>query len=330
MRNIPIDLLEHKKQDATTLCRLIKIVAKNGYTIGLTTLDRDVSYNDGDGVITYHAPVGFQPATIYESLGFEVSNSEFQSLVVPEYNLDIDEFSVNSGIYDYADFSMYEVNYEDLTQGHWVVMHGTIGQVRSVDGIQIFGEMRSITDAFRRNFVELDSLTCRARFGSQVGEDRFPCGFDASALWINAAVVNQSIENTRAFFSDLSGYDTSFYPTGYFEPGLIQFLTGNNAGKYIEVESFNDTGEIYLSYPISYEIEVGDTFRIRRDCNKRARDTSKGCKHWFGSEWGLHFRGEPDIPIADQGTLQLPSGILGSGTTEINTSDDEEPTPPTP
>lgn len=329
MRTIPIDLLNHKKKDATTLCRLIKISSKIGHTIGLTTLDIDVTYNDGTGAITYYAPVGFQPATIYESLGFEVSNSEFQSLVVPEYNLDLDEFSVNAGIYDYADFSMYEVNYEDLTQGHWVVMHGTIGQVRSVDGIQIFGEMRSITDAFRRNFVELDSLTCRARFGSQPGEDRFPCGFDASSLWIDSVVVAQSLENNRALFSDLSGYDTtSFYPTGFFEPGLIQFLTGNNAGKYIEIESFNETGEIYLSYPLSYVIEEGDTFRIRRDCNKRARDTAKGCKGFFGAEWGLHFRGEPDIPIADQGTLQLPNGILGSGTTDIITSDDEEPTPP--
>lgn len=301
MRQIPLELLEHKKQDATTTCKIIRIQAQNGEVIGLTTLDQDIVYDDGAGPITYYAPVGFQPSTIYEALGFEVSNTEMQALVVPEYNLDLDEFSVNAGLYDYSSFVMYEINYEDLTMGHWVVMSGTMGQMRSIDGIQIFGEMRSMVDSYRRNIVELDSLTCRAKFGSTYADERFPCLYNADALWQNGAVTSVGVENQRVFESNIS------QPNGTFYPGLLQFLTGSNAGKYIEVESYlNLAGKFTLSFPVNYPIATGDTFRVRRDCNKRARDTAKGCKSWFGADWALHFRGEPDIPIADQGAVQMP------------------------
>lgn len=314
MRNIPAALQAHKNGEATTLCKLIKMTAKDGTIIGMTTLDIDVLYNDGFGMLRYHAPVGCQPASIYQANGFEVNNSEFQALVVPEYNLPLDEFDVNSGRYDYADFIMYEVNYEDLTMGHWIVMSGQMGRMRSQDGIQIFGEMRSIKDLFRRTVVELDSISCRAKFGSTSATEKFPCGFDAESLWLTGTVGTVDVDNTRVFTDP-----TRLEPDGFFYPGLLQFLTGDNAGKYIEVETFQTGGIITLAYNTSYVIKPGDTYRIRRECSRIARDAAKGCKHWFGSSWGLHFRGEPDIPIGDIGTLTTPN----IGGNETVTSDEE-------
>lgn len=304
MRFIPPQLLAHKKQDATTTTKLIKIIAKDGTTLGVTELDKDVTYNDGAGPLIYRAPIGFQPASIYESNGFEVNNSEFESLVVPEYDFDIDEFSVNAGKWDYAAFIMYEVNYEDLSMGHAILMSGQLGQMKSHNGIQMFGEMRSIADLFRRNIVQPDSLTCRAIFGSDYSQERFPCLYNAEELWVDGEVTSVGVENNRVFFDSTRTEDT-----GHFKPGMIQFLTGENAGKYIEIEEFiNDgtTTQIALTFTTSYGIAVGDTYRIRRDCNKQARDSAKGCKHWFGSDWGLHFRGEPDIPVGDIGNLTTP------------------------
>lgn len=308
-RFIPPALLAHKAQDATTLCKLLKISMKDGTVLGTTTLDRDVTYDDGDGPITYRAPIGFQSASIYQALGFEVSTTEAHMLMVPEYDFELDEFKVNSGVYDYADFDMIEINYEDHSMGHWVVMHGTTGQMRSQDGLQIFGELRSISDGFRRKIVQNDSLSCRARFGSQPGEERFPCGYDASSLWINSTVTSVGLENTQEF----SASSLSSYGVSHFVPGLIQFLTGNNQGRYIEVDTFDVAGKIFLRHPLAYVIQNGDTFRIRRDCNKRARDTAKGCEHWFGTSWGLRFRGEPDIPVGDIGTLTTPGSGVGPG-----------------
>lgn len=306
MRFIPPSLLAKKQQTSTTLCNLIKIKSKNGQVVGMTNLNTNIEYDDGkgDGLITYYAPVGTQPASIYSSSNMEVDNSEFQALV-PEFDFDLNEFSINAGEWDYSDFWFYEVDYTDLSLGHWVVMHGTLGEVRTVDGITIWGEMRSLTDQLKKPIVELYSLGCRAKFGDS------RCGYDTETLWITGVVESLGSEPNRTFF-DSSKFESS----GHFEPGLVQFLTGKNAGRYVEVETFlSDSagGEINLNFPTPYDIEVGDTYRIRRDCNKQARDEAKGCKHWWGAEWPLHFRGEPDIPVGEAGQASVPGASTGPG-----------------
>lgn len=56
------------------------------------------------------------------------------------------------------------------------------------------------------------------------------------------------------------------YPDGYFTPGVVHWLSGNNEGRENEVESYTAaTGEITLSIPTYEPIVVGDTFKIRRD-----------------------------------------------------------------
>lgn len=306
MRSIPSQLLAHKAQSSTTLCNLIKIVAQDGTTIGMTNLDRDVVYNDGSGEITYNAAVGFEPANIYYSSTTDVDNTEFQSLA-PVYDFPLNEFDINAGKFDYADFYMYEVNYSNLSQGHWIVISGKMGETRSQNGIVIWGEMRSRIDQLKKSVCELDSLICRAKFGSQPGEERFPCGFDTTALWSSGTVTSLGVEHNRVF-SDTSRVE----PSGTFEPGLMQFLTGKNAGLYVEIETYDGTTKtISLNFPTGYDIAVGDTYRIRVDCNKQARDDAKGCKHFYGTQWPLHFRGEPDIPVGDAGTNSIPGAQIG-------------------
>ena len=307
MRTIPVNLLAHKRGSATTLCGLIRIETLDGEVLGLTTLDRDVTYDDGRGEVVYKAAVGFEPASIYAAGDFGVDNTEFKALV-PAFDLDLSEYRVNSGAYNYAKFWLMEVNYEDLTQGHWTVMHGTLGEMKSVDGITLFGELRSLMDNFRKPIVQLDSLSCRARFGSQPGEERFPCGFDASVLWTSSTIGTVGAESNRTF-TDPARTEAD----GFYEPGLVQILTGLNAGHYSEVERSLATGQIDLAFPTPYPMSAGDEYRIRRDCNKIPRDAEKGCKHWWGAEWINHVRAEPDIPVGDAGSLQTPGAGVGPG-----------------
>lgn len=322
MRSIPSQLLLHKSRSTTTLCSLIKIIAQDGTVIGMTTLDHEVKYDDGDGEIVYNSAVGFEPASIHYSSNTSIDNTEIKSLV-PVFDFPLNEFDVNAGKWDYADFYMYEVNYNDLSQGHWIVMSGKMGETRSNDGIVIWGEMRSLMDQLKKPVCELDSLICRARFGSQPGEERFPCGFDTTSLWSTGVVSSLGVEKNRVF-SDT----TRVEPSGEFEPGLMQFLTGMNAGLYLEIEGYNgDTKTISLNFPAGYDIQVGDTYRIRVDCNKQARDDKKGCKKFYGTVWPLHFRGEPDIPVGDAGTNQTPGGQVGktnSPFTNITPAQEEE------
>lgn len=295
MRTIPSALLDKKKSDSSTLCYIIKISPINGGNIvGLTTLNKDVIYNDGSGLLTYSAPVGFQPANIMETADVSVDNTEFKSLF-PEYDVGISEEDMIAGVYDYADFIFYEVDYQDLSAGHWVVMSGKLGQMKSSDGITSFGELRSLMSGLRKSIVEKDSRTCRAKFGSQSGDLGVVsyCGYNADALWINGTVSSLSLEITRVF-----SCNTLTQEDGFFKPGLIQFLTGNNAGRYYEIEEFSAT-VLTLAFESFKPIQIGDTFRIRQDCSKQARDEKHGCKYFHGSNWPLSFRGEPDIPIGE-------------------------------
>lgn len=301
MRTIPPQLLAHKKQSSTTLCYLIKIVSQQGDVVGMTTLDRNVVYNDGKNEVDYNAAVGFEPASIYYSADMNVDNSEFKSLV-PVFDFPLNEYDINAGKWDYADFYMYEVNYNDLSQGHWIVISGKLGETRTVDGIVTWGEMRSLTDQLKKSICELDSLTCRAKFGSTYEDEKFPCLYDTTNLWSTGVVSAIGNEPNRTFFDN-----TRVEPTGTFEPGLMQFLTGLNAGLYVEIETYNfETKSISLNFPTGYIIHAGDTYRIRIDCNKQARDENKGCKKHWGAQWPLHYRGEPDIPVGDQGTNSTP------------------------
>lgn len=304
MRNIPIALQNHKNQSATTTCWLIKISPKEGEVVGLTTLDQDVVYNDGTGELRYIAPVGFQPAAIVAEAGPGVDTSEFQSLVAPEYDTPITEEAMNAGVYDYADYVIYEVNYENLSHGHMIVMAGTLGQMRTVDGVTVFGELRSLLDNFRRQVNQLDSRTCRAKFGSQPGEERYPCGFPADQLWVDLVIESVGLENTRTF--KVSGLDK---PAGFYVPGLVLFKSGKNAGKRVEVESQDEDGNITLRFTTNHPIEPGVGIRIREDCSK----FPSSCKKFFGADWVNHFRGEPYIPIGDEGALLTPGAGVGPG-----------------
>jgi hypothetical protein len=92
-----------------------------------------------------------------------------------------------------------------------------------------------------------------------------------------------------------------------FKFGVAHVLTGDNAGAELEVE-MHDGDDLELLLGLPYPLAQGDEIEVRIDCNKEARDIEYGCKsplRW-GDQWGLHHRGFPDIPVADQGSLMAP------------------------
>ena len=107
------------------------------------------------------------------------------------------------------------------------------------------------------------------------------------------------------FDSGVSGADD------LYNLGVVEWLTGDNAGSQMEIDDFG-SGEFVLSLAMPYAIQVGDTFRVRKDCNKEWDDANNGCLfHWAGDR-ALHFRGEPHIPVADGGASMIPGTEIGS------------------
>lgn len=330
MKTIHAGLLADMAENSTTLCDLMLIGPLNDGTYRpLSGLDIDVTYNPGSGSRTFIARTGIQMSAIISTSDLGVDNAEGEVLT-PIATYEVEGFTqaqIDAGALDKVPFVIYTVNYNNLTSGrHSIKFGGTIGEVRQKYGQVTVPELRSLSNQLKQNVGELYSLTCRATFGSQATQnsngdavvERFPCGFDISTLWVSGTITSVDGTEPDLIFTDSS---LSGSATGDYAPGVVEVLTGANAGQKREVEAFNSaTGKVTLQFPFVNAAGVGDTYRIREECNKIVRDTAKGCKFFWGAAWVLHQRAEPDIPVADTGKLNSPGAAIsangGSGTGE--------------
>lgn len=314
MRSISTALQAHLDSGSTTTTLLLRIdpVAPGYPSIGATLLDRDVTYDDGDGSIVYKATIGMVPSNIVSKASMEVGNTEIQHLI-PESDLPISETDISAGVYDFASYTLMMVNYEDLSMGHVILPsgHGQLGQMRQENGLSFWSELTALVKLLKQSIVEKDSLTCRAIFGSQpigtVGAEqtqRFPCGKDTTGMWVSKTVTSVGVETSRTFTAGTLGAAADVYV-----PGMLKWLTGANAGRSYEVESQSAPGVIGLTFEAMFPIVIGDTFQIRPDCTKW-KEGNNGCKFHFDTQWVLHYRGEPLIPVADADQINAPGASM--------------------
>ena len=311
MRNVPPALQAHLNSGATTVTWLMRIapVTPGHPVVGCTRLDRDVVYDDGQGSVRYAATIGMAPSSLKSTASMGVDNGEAQHLL-PEGDMGINEQALTSGAYDYATYRLYLVNYEDLGMGHVLVGRGELGQIRVEAGLTFWSEVTSQVKQLKVPIVEKGSKTCRATFGSQYHgtsgaavTQRFPCKKSLATLWVAGTVATVGLESNRTFVA--TGFAVS---DGAFMPGMVRWLTGANAGRSYEIETQDAALEINLAFETMFPIQPGDTFEIRPDCTKW-KDGLNGCKHHFGVDWVLHYRGEPDIKPADSAGLITPGAV---------------------
>lgn len=279
---------------------LLKITARDGTKYGITGESQDIPYDDGSGELVYSAPIGFGEVAMEQSAGLEVGNTE-ATMLYAEAGPFSQEF-INAGNLDYGRYVIYQVNWANLSMGHEIVDAGTIGITKNVDGVSAVIELRSLQQQLKQNYIQLDSRTCRARFGSGGGGTcvtRGQCGFDAESLWTSRTVSAVGEENDRAFTLDSPPSATGPAGALTFVPGLVQWLTGSNAGLTSEIDSV-DGSDISLILGTPYAIAVSDTLRIRPDCDK----TWTTCKDAYENQ--LNFRGEPFIPVSDASSQGVP------------------------
>ena len=300
-RQFDSELQLHTKGTGTTLCTLLRITTAPGLTFGITTLDQDVEYDDGDGVVNYWAAVGMDQTAVENSADLNVDNSE--ATVILTGATPFSPEAIEAGALDYASYIMYRVNWQDLTTGRHIEMSsGTTGAVEVKDGIEGTIELRGLPQMLKQNIIELYSLTCRARFGGgSYGDTLFMCGFDATTLWQNHTVTGVGTEVDREFTADSAPAVSGPMGPLDFVPGLIEWLTGDNVETTTETDEVIGA-EIKLRLGTTFDIQVGDTFKIRPDCDK----SWDQCRNDYDN--GLNFRGEPLIPVGDEGSAQTPGG----------------------
>jgi len=304
MRSVPPALQSHLDGHSTTTCMLLKVTLRNGDIFGLTSLDRDVVFDDGEtGVVTYVATNGFDPSMIATDIGFTVENAEASALISDDIP-GITEQMVEAGQLDDARWAAYLVNYLDLGQEHLVLDAGDLGEVRTQHGLVWISELLSYAMRLRQPVGHVWSRLCRAKFGSPAASHD-GCGVDVSGLWDTGEVTEIGLESDRNMTGDLT--TSSNWPVTPV-PGVLEWLTGDNVGREYSIEAFA-SGEVTLNEPVPYPIQIGDEYQIRPDCRKRY--TEDCIDTWANGE---NFKGEPHIPVGDATALQVPGGQLpGAG-----------------
>lgn len=315
MKNIPISLQSHLNEDATTVCLLTRIETRSGAVLGFTDLDEDIVYDDGDGPVTYSAENGFTPSRMQAAADTAVDNAELAGVVS---STGITMQQIRAGLFDYAKVTVYRINYMAPSAGHEIIQYGRAGETTfSESGWRT--EFRSLMQLLKQPISTPYSIECRARFGSKpIGtatpdtygdvdfEEQHPCGKDF--VWTHGMVTSLG-SNARTTFSDTSLTQAD----EFYQPGVVEWLTGDNAGQQMEVEihANNSNGHyIALSLPMPYAISIGDEYRVRQDCSKLWDDAVHGCLYHYGSERVNHFQGEPHIPVTDGGSNMVPGAQI--------------------
>jgi len=304
-KSIPIALQTAYAEDSTTRCLLLRIEPNGETAFGFTSTNRAVTYDDGDGSVTYQVMSGFDSSANVSTADTSVDNAEATILLLP--GTPVSEAEVIAGKLDGAAYTVYDVDYSDLSKGHRVVNHGYLGKPKiGKGGLFLKAELRSLVDLLRQTPWERWQIMCRVkRFGSQVGEERFPCKYDISGEWINSvAVTSVGVESDRTFTAS-----SLAQAADYFAPGYIVWTVGSNAGQEVEVESFGSGGVISTRFALPYPVEAGDEFNIRRDCS-RNWSGHNSCETYANR---ANYRGEPKIKPADEFNASVPGASVSPG-----------------
>jgi uncharacterized phage protein (TIGR02218 family) len=224
----------------------------------------------------YKASTGFSPTTIETNHQFSVDNLDVAGILD---DASLTESDIMAGLYDFAEVHIFMVNSQDLSQGLITHRKGWLGEVSLKKG-QFTAEVRGLAQKLSQNIGELYSPTCRAILGDS------RCQINLSSYTISGSV-------SGVFSGHLFKYDTLTQSTGYFSKGEVHWLTGQNAGRRMEIKEFVNK-EITLMLPMLSPIAVGDTFEAIAGCDK----ILKTCSSTFHN--ALNFRGEPYVPGMDK------------------------------
>jgi uncharacterized phage protein (TIGR02218 family) len=280
VKNLTPALEEHFGADVTTLATCWHLTLTDGTEMCFSDHDADIDF---DGY-TYLASAGVAPTTISHNSDLSVSNSEIMGFLAPGTFLGevnsvlINEADVTGGRFDKASVRIFIVNYEDTTMGLFPVQSGTLGEIKLENSNKWTAEIRGPEQALATQIGKLYSITCRATLGDSW------CTVNLTQYTKQGTVQSLPFRgNDRVnFVADVVEVD------GYFNGGLLTWLTGKNAGLVMEVSDFK-TGAFTMYLPMLNRIQAGDTFKAVKGCKK----TKDACFQ-FGNV--INFQGEPDIP----------------------------------
>lgn len=275
-KTVSANLLSHIAGEVTTLATCWKLTLVDNTVYGFTDHDADITY----GGVTYSASSGQTPSSIETSDKLNVDNLDVIGLLD---SATITEADLLAGVYDYAAIEVFLINYANTGHGVLKLRTGTLGQISLKRG-QFTAELRGLMQHLQQTVGDLYSYACRADLGDS------QCGvtLDGSPSYTVTGTVSGVTDN--GVFRDAGRTED----VDYFGYGLLTWLTGDNAGRQMEVKSYAANGTFTLFQKMPSAIQVGDTYSVYAGCNK----TPTACIQKFNNF--VNYRGEPYIPGVDK------------------------------
>jgi len=282
LKTVSANLATHLASETTTVATCWRIERTDGQVFLFTDHDESLTVNSE----VYLHSTAYKRTAIQDAAGLNVDNLD----VVGAFSaVSVVEEDLRAGLWDYAAFEVFIVNWADLTQGTMKQRKGRLGEVkagRSEFTVELRGLMQNIQQVIGR----LYGPSCNA----DLGDSR--CGIvlgGSPTVWTVTGTIT-SVTSNRVF------YDTSRTEVfDWFAGGKITWVTGLNAGLSMEVKTSNVgspiNGYIGLHLPMLKAVQVGDTYSMTPGCQKRF---TEDCQGKFNNT--ANFRGFPHIPGTDE------------------------------
>jgi len=290
MKSITTNLKNHLAEEVTTLANCWSITRRDGQQFHFTDHDEDLVVLGN----THLAEFGYQQTAVTSSAALAVDNLEVTGIFdVASITSD----DLRAGLYDFAEVALFAVNWADLTQGIMRLRRGYLGEV-TVSPSGIFNaELRGLIQRLVAKVGQVYTPECRADLGDR------KCRVDLAPFTFTETV---NLLGDAAHFGATNGNSLAV-ADGYYNAGVVTWLTGLNSGRSMEVKNWGASGAItYLFQAMPRPITLGDTFRIYTGCDKR-HDT---CRDKFNNI--VNRQAEDFIPGMDA-IMQSPSAPDASG-----------------
>ena len=267
--------------ETSSIIRLWKIKTRGGTEYRLTDSDETITIASGEASGTYLPTEGFEASAVVSETGGGMQGLSVSFALSP-LELSINRRRIYEATMDSADTTLFAYNRQNAGGGVTILFKGRIDEI-TFDNIgnvtfELIGRVASGQSNLQ---IERYSATCRADFGDK----RCKILLDAhTALMTVTGVTSQKI----ILSTDLT------HPDGTFAFGFIEFTSGRNLGIIMEV-AYTDlaTKAIVSMLDFPGKIEIGDTFRVTRGCDK----TITSCRAYNNL---LNFRGEPFAPVPQE------------------------------
>ena len=264
-KTVPAGLLDPGR----VRCLAVKIVRRDGVTIGLTDTNVPFEYPVGSGIV-YRPVTGVEASTIKSDAGTAAGSLSFKTLehVGDAVGASITAEDLRAGLYRNAHVWVYELDPTNpalgaITHNRYVLTKATIKDAEK----QI---------ELRETLYRLKTLTGRTITSS--------C--DVRRVWDRRCDPHQTLLAAYSFGRTVTAVPSDFtidfagdtHPDDYFTWGYLLWTSGPNKGLMDDVKVHRNVGgnvaRITLRTPPGFVVGPGDAATLVQGCDRR-RETCK-------------------------------------------------------